>query len=67
MKPLRIPGCDFESNDLNIEYLSSFSFLFSAVLDLSFFLVIVFDIQIRKNKTSLAKNGNKIGEGICPC
>lgn len=48
-------------NDLTLEYPSSFSFFFFflAVLDLSF-LVIVFDLQIEKNKTLLAENGNKI-------
>lgn len=50
------------SNDLNSVRISSwFFFFFSAILDLSFFLVIVFDLQIGKNKTFLAENGNKIG------
>lgn len=50
------------SNDLNSVRISSwFFFFFSAILDLSFFLVIVFDLQIGKNKTFLAEKGNKIG------
>lgn len=50
------------SNDLNPVRISSWVFLFFlAILDLSFFLVIVFDLQIGKNKTFLAENGNKIG------
>lgn len=51
------------SNDLNSVRISSWFFFFFllAILGLSFFLVIVFDLQIGKNKTFLAKNGNKIG------
>lgn len=51
------------SNDLNSVRISScfFFFFLLAILGLSFFLVIVFDLQIGKNKTFLAENGNKIG------
>lgn len=51
------------SNDLNSVRISSWFFFFFllAILGLSFFLVIVFDLQIGKNKTFLAENGNKIG------
>lgn len=37
--------------------------MFSTILDLSF-LVIVFVLQIGKNKTFLAKKGKKIGVGL---